>query len=57
MPAMLCCYNCEHCIYIGEGDYICDENNEIVIEDWMPTDDYVWCNGKSFISIEKGGEG
>lgn len=57
MPAMICCHNCEHCIYIGEGDYICDENNEIVIEDWMPTDDYFWCNGKSFISIEKGGEG
>ena len=28
------CYNCNHCQYIGEGGYICDMNNDVVIEDW-----------------------
>lgn len=51
-----CCHFCENCIYIGEGDYMCDENHDFVIEDWEPTDDYFSCNGKHFISIEKGGE-
>jgi len=47
-----CCHLCDHCIYIGDGDYICDESNDIVIADWEPTDDYFSCLGKSFESIE-----
>ena len=32
----VCSDKCEHCIYIGEGDFICDLNLAIVIEDWIP---------------------
>lgn len=31
------CEMCDYCVYIGEGDFACDERNyEIVIEDWIP---------------------
>ena len=42
------CFNCEHCTYIGEGDHICDMTNDVVVEDWMPADDFYACNGKDF---------
>ena len=31
------CETCDHCTYIGEGDFICDRNDEpvLVIEDWI----------------------
>lgn len=37
--------DCEHCIYIGEGDFVCDKNDDYVtiIEDFIPTDDYLRC--------------
>lgn len=32
------CVKCENCIYIGEGDFLCDQILEIVLEDWcVPT--------------------
>ena len=31
----VCSDRCEHCIYIGEGDFICDLRNDIVIQDWI----------------------
>ena len=42
---------CDHCMYIGEGDFICfkgiDEVNKlegvVVMEDWEPTDMYLHC--------------
>ena len=36
---------CEHCLYIGEGDFVCDLNDDykIVIEDFEPTEDYLIC--------------
>lgn len=38
------CLECENCIYIGEGDYICDELHEIVIEDFgQPTVNRMLC--------------
>lgn len=41
------CYNCSCCIPIGEGDHACEKALEkIIIEDYTPTDDYFWCNGK-----------
>lgn len=41
---------CDHCIYIGEGDSICDiEDPKIVLDDWEPTDDYFWCGGSCFV--------
>lgn len=39
---MVCDPNvCPNCQYIGEGDSICDVTQEIVLEDWMPTDKYM----------------
>jgi hypothetical protein len=36
---------CDHCMYICEGDFICDKKAEavIVVSDWEPTEDYLWC--------------
>lgn len=31
-----CDDTCENCLYIGEGDFICSELNELVIVDWVP---------------------
>ena len=45
------CYNCNNCEYIGEGGYMCSMNNDIVIEDWQPTEDFNSCKGKDFESI------
>lgn len=45
------CYNCNNCVYIGEGGYICGISNNIVVEDWHPTEDYNSCKGKDFENI------
>lgn len=45
------CYNCNNCEYIGDGGYMCSMNNDIVIEDWQPTDDFNSCKGKDFESL------
>ena len=37
---------CDSCIYIGDGDCICDETMEVVISDWQPTDKYLQCKEK-----------
>ncbi len=42
------CFNCSHCIYIGEGDHICDMSNDVIVEDWEPTEDFFQCKGKDF---------
>lgn len=42
------CETCEHCIYIGDGDFLCDECNCIVKEDFSPNDDYFCCGGKCY---------
>ena len=36
---------CEHCMYIGEGDFVCDLNDDYktVIEDFEQTEDYLRC--------------
>lgn len=36
---------CEHCVYICEGDFLCEKYAEpvIVVSDWEPTDDYLKC--------------
>ena len=31
-----CDDQCDHCLYIGEGDFICDIDNDIVISEWLP---------------------
>lgn len=43
------CLNCKYCIPIGEGDHICEENpHKIVLNEYIPSDDYNWCNGRYF---------
>ena len=38
---------CDHCMYIGEGYFICDKNGMaeevFVMRDWEVTDDFMWC--------------
>ena len=29
---------CPNCQYVGEGDSLCDKNQEIVLADWEPTE-------------------
>ena len=43
-----CCMYCDNLIACGEGDHICGKNDEVVIVDYEPSDDYMWCNGKYF---------
>ena len=45
------CENCVNCIYEGEGDMYCDEdeNFDYVYESFCPTEKYMWCNGKKYI--------
>lgn len=45
------CLNCERCTYVGEGGYICDLSNEVVVDDWTPTDSFNECGGKEFQKI------
>ena len=47
------CITCEHCIYIGEGDYICDVDEPVlVMEEHLPSDDYYYCGGADYESEE-----
>ena len=39
-----CCDTCANCMYIGEGDYVCDVNYVIVKEEHVPNEDYNYCN-------------
>lgn len=41
------CYECENCLYVGEGDHICDMSMTIVISDWEPTDEFMCCKNKT----------
>lgn len=43
-----CCENCPDCLYIGEGDYLCDNDRldepAIVLTEFSsPTTDYLRC--------------
>ena len=39
------CSTCANCVYIGEGDYICDVDEPIIVmEDHMPNENYCACN-------------
>jgi len=52
----ICCNPdaCDHCLYIGEGDSICDVTHEIVLSDWMPTDAFMG-EGCLYLPNNKGG--
>ena len=46
------CSGCNHCIYIGDGDFVCDKHihepeKAVVIEDWSPTDNHLQCQRKA----------
>ena len=38
---------CDHCMYIGEGDFVCDDHPDgefvLVMSDWEPTELFVHC--------------
>ena len=36
---------CDHCLYICEGDFLCEKHQEIVVSDWEPTENYLMCGG------------
>lgn len=38
------CIGCDDCMYIGDGDSICDKTYKLVLDDWEPTDNYGNCN-------------
>lgn len=43
---------CDSCLYIGEGDFICDDHTEepdkvLVISDWTPTENFLQCRRKN----------
>lgn len=41
------CHHCANCIYIGEGDFYCDQKECIVLTDFTsPTEDYFKCKGE-----------
>ena len=44
---------CNECVYLGEGDFLCEKYNEMVLSDWEPTDDFLMCV-KEHIDLQKG---
>ena len=47
---------CDCCLYVGEGDFLCDEHMEIVVSDWKPTENYLMCQAQN-TEIGGGGNG
>lgn len=43
-----CCELCDNGIELPEGGILCDINNTLVVDDYMSTEDYFWCNDKHF---------
>ncbi len=37
---------CDCCLYVGEGDFLCDRHMEIVVSDWVPTENYLMCQAQ-----------
>lgn len=48
MTAKCNCFYCENCQYLGEGDFICDKENEIVVSSFEPTEAFLVCKGRKF---------
>ncbi|MDD4188140.1 MAG: hypothetical protein PHX04_05245 [Bacilli bacterium] len=44
------CFNCDNCLYIGEGDYICEamEKPVIVITEYQPYKYFNFCKKKKW---------
>ncbi len=45
---------CDCCLYIGEGDFLCDKHMEIVVSDWVPTENYLMCQNQHKTVGEEG---
>lgn len=44
------CLDCANCVYVGDGGYLCDCRQEIVIEDFVaPTGEFLCCEGKDWV--------
>ena len=37
------CWECPHCLPIGEGDHWCDKTEKIVIVEYIPSDYFCYC--------------
>lgn len=37
------CFECEKCLYIGEGTHVCEDNYEVVLDEWEPTENFAQC--------------
>lgn len=48
------CFNCEHFLYCGEGDHVCDLETSAgaivqpLIDEWEPTEHFFYCGGKKW---------
>lgn len=42
------CFNCSRATYIGDGGYMCDKHDKIVIDGWEATDNFMCCDGKDY---------
>lgn len=44
------CDTCINCMYLEAGDMFCDEHEDfaLVYDEFCPTEDYMWCNGKKY---------
>lgn len=38
---------CDCCQYIGDGDFLCDKHQTIVVSDWEPTEEYMICKRRN----------
>lgn len=41
------CIGCKECLPVGEGDHFCNVVEGLVLEDYLPTDLYAYCNFKN----------
>lgn len=50
MHTLMGCDNCDHCAYLGGGDFVCGLGQPVlVMEEWQPTEAYYACKGKHWI--------
>lgn len=50
--AQMICHECVLCFYVGNGDYICENDpTAVVIEEWEPTEEFMRCKGKEFVEL------
>ena len=47
---------CRDCLYIGEGDFLCEQDNVIVVSDWEPTKEYLHCKANRPAYLRKDGK-